>query len=57
MRVCDICRKQLGKDDNWWILNFASNLSKERSHYYELCADHKNQILAFTKFKIEEAGK
>ncbi len=57
MRVCDICRKQLGKDDNWWTLNFTSNLSTGRGHYYELCADHKNQILAFTKFRIEEAGK
>ena len=57
MRVCDICQKQLKKDDDWWVLDFSSNSSREMRHYYELCSDHKSQIYEFVKLKIEEARK
>ncbi|KKK93755.1 hypothetical protein LCGC14_2689700 [marine sediment metagenome] len=57
MRVCNVCRKQLEREGNWWSLNFSSNASREYGSYYELCADHKNQIHELIELKIEEAKK
>ncbi len=59
MRVCDVCKKILKRDDNWWSTSFSpnSNISAKTGYYYELCANHKNQIIEFIELKIEEATK
>lgn len=54
MRVCDICRKTLGRDDDWWSINSYCNEPHQGGEYYELCPEHKNQIIGYIKLKIQE---
>ena len=57
MRVCDVCKEQLERNDNWWSISITANGPNGHGEYFELCANHKSQIHEFIKLKIEEAGK
>ncbi|KKK93756.1 hypothetical protein LCGC14_2689710 [marine sediment metagenome] len=57
MRVCDICIEPLPRDSNWWSVGIAANNPDDHGKYFELCANHKNQVHEFIKLKIEEAKK
>ena len=57
MRVCDICRKTLDKNTKWWTVSFSTNSPGGEGNYFELCTNHKSQMLEILKLKIEEASK
>ena len=57
MRVCDVCKQRLTRDDPWWSMSFSCNNASGRNKYYELCPDHKSQMHELLKLKIEEAQK